>query len=237
VLLAGRLGESDQAAPALVTDGRPLASWLTAAEGPLRFRTAGVGRPADVDMAPFYQTHDHPYSVYWDVMTADQWRKLEAELAAERRRRQELEARTIDAFNIGEMQPERDHNVDGERTSAGEANGGKYRHATDGGWFAFDMGASPDGPVELVVTYWGSDAGNRVFDVLVDGEKIATQRLDRNRPGRFWDRVYPLPPELTAGKSKVKVRFAAHPGNFAGGVFGVRTVKAAERKNGSDLNR
>jgi hypothetical protein len=34
-----------------------------------------------------------------------------------------------------------------------------------------------------------------------------------------------LPTELTSGKKKVNVRFAAKPGNFAGGVFGVRTVR------------
>jgi hypothetical protein len=171
--------------------------------------------------------------VYWDVMTADQWLEREAELAVERRRQQELEARTIDLFAIGEMQPERDHNVEGERTSPGEANGRKFRHAVDGGWFAFDVAVSPDEPTELVVTYWGSESGPREFDVLVDGEKIATQSLGQDRPNRFWDRVYPLPLELTSGKSKVKVRFDGHPGNFAGGVFGVRTVKAERGKDDS----
>jgi len=61
--------------------------------------------------------------------------------------------------------------------------------------------------------------------VLAEGERIATQKLHMDRPERFWDRTYPLPAELTAGKSKIKMRFAAHPDNFAGGVFGVRTVK------------
>jgi hypothetical protein len=228
ILLAGDLGQRDESVPVFVTEKRPLSSWLAAVDDSLRFRTTDVGRPTDVAMTPFYQTFDHRYSVYWDVMTADQWRAREAELAAERRRQQELEARTIDLFAIGEMQPERDHNVKGERTSPGEANGRKFRHAFDGGWFAFDLGVSPVERTELVVTYWGSESGPREFDVLVDGEKIATQRLGQDRPGRFWDRIHPLPPQLTSGKSKVKVRFDAHPGNFAGGVFGVRTVKAAK---------
>jgi DUF1680 family protein len=229
ILLAGDLGQRDEAVPVLVTEGKPLASWLAGGDQPLKFHTAGVGKPVDVAMAPFYQTYDRRYTVYWDLMTADQWRKREAELAAEHRRQQKLEARTIDLFAIGEMQPERDHDVEGERTSPGEANGRKFRHATDGGWFAFDVGVSPDEPTELVVTYWGSESGPRAFDVLVDGEKIATQSLGQDRPGRFWDRVYALPPELTSGKSKVKVRFDAHRGNFAGGVFGVRTVKAEKK--------
>jgi hypothetical protein len=131
------------------------------------------------------------------------------------------------------MQPERDHNVEGEHTAPGEAHGRKFRHAMDGGWFAFDIGVSPDEPADLVVTYWGSESGPREFDVLVDGGKIATQRLGHDRPNRFWDRVYSLPPEMTAGKSKVKIRFNAHPGNFAGGVFGVRTAKAETKEKAS----
>jgi hypothetical protein len=65
--------------------------------------------------------------------------------------------------------------------------------------------------MELVVTYWGSDAGARVFDIIVDGKVIATQRLQRNKPGQFFDVTYPIPIELTKGKEKVTVRFQAHP--------------------------
>ena len=41
----------------------------------------------------------------------------------------------------------------------------------------------PGQPQALSVTYWGSDSGARVFDVLVDGRVVATERLDNNRPG------------------------------------------------------
>jgi hypothetical protein len=80
----------------------------------------------------------------------------------------------------------------------------------------------------LVVTYWGSDTGSRVFDIVVDGKVIATQRLRRDKPERFFDVTYPIPLELTKGKTKVTVRFQAHPDAIAGGVFGVRTVRAKQ---------
>ena len=57
------------------------------------------------------------------------------------------------------------------------------------------------------------------------GEKIATQKLNNNRPDQFYDEVHPLPEKLTQGKERVTVRFQAHPGNTAGGVFGVRTMR------------
>jgi hypothetical protein len=76
-----------------------------------------------------------------------------------------------------------------------------------------------------VITYWGSETGRRTFDVLVEGEKIATTSLHQDKPEEFWDKAYPLPKSLTQGRGKVTVKFQAHPGNFAGGVFGVRVVR------------
>jgi hypothetical protein len=86
----------------------------------------------------------------------------------------------------------------------------------------------PDQAQELQVTYWGSDAGNRIFDVVVDGRKLATQRLERNQPEKFFDETYRLPADLLKGKRTVTVKFQAHPGSYAGGVFGARVLKAGE---------
>jgi hypothetical protein len=123
-------------------------------------------------------------------------------------------------------QSERDHNMKGERTEHGDLGDRKWRHATDGGWFSWQLKVQPDQSQELAVTYWGSDGGNRIFDVLVDGEKVATQRLQNNRPNKFYDEVYALPAELVRDKQTVTVKFQAHEGAWAGGVFGARTLKA-----------
>jgi len=198
---------------------------------PLGFETYNVGRPHDVELIPFYEMHHHRYGVYWDFFTVEQWEKHYADLLAELKRLHELKARTIDTLRIGEMQPERDHNVTGENTAAGEFNGRKWRHATDGGWFSFEMAVLPDEPVDLLCTYWGSDRGPRTFDILVDGAKIATQSLNDNRPGEFFDVAYPLAADLTKGKQKVTVKLQAHPGEWAGGLFGCRTMKKPAPQN------
>ncbi len=65
-----------------------------------------------------------------------------------------------------------------------------------------------------------------MFDIFVEGTKLVTQRLRNNRPGEFYDEAYPIPELLTKGKSKVTVKFQAHPGAWAGGVFELRTIKA-----------
>ena len=89
------------------------------------------------------------------------------------------------------------------------------------------MKVRPDQPQELSVTYWGSDSGRRVFDILVDGDQACHgDAPSNNRPDQFYDQAYPLPGELTKGKSQVTVTFKAHPGQIAGGIFGLRVLTA-----------
>jgi uncharacterized protein len=190
------------------------------------FRVPGAAAGESLTLEPFYRIHgNRPYMVYFDSFTPEQWRAREAQYRAEMEKRKALEARTVDSVNPGEDQNERDHLFKGERTGAGDFSGRKWRHASDGGWFSWDLKVQPDRPQELWVTYWGSDVGNRVFDILVDGQKLATQRLDRNKPDQFYEEIYSLPAGTITGKAKVTVKFQAHPGATAGGVFGVRVMK------------
>jgi len=229
IVLAGTLGSEkapEPKIPVLVTDGQPATRWLRPVAGkPLAFQTQGAGRPAEVSFLPFYQTHHERYSVYWDLFTEAAWKQREAEYRAEEARQRELQARTVDSLQVGEMQPERDHNLQSEKSGAGDFQGRKWRHATDGGWFEFTVKVPKDESADLVLTYWGGETGAREFDVLVDGTKIATQVLNNDHPGRFFDVVHALPAELTKGKEQVTVRLQAHPGKMAGGLFGARLVR------------
>jgi hypothetical protein len=142
--------------------------------------------------------------------------------------RKELAPRTRDQVLIADADSERAHGLKGERTSSGEFEGQRWRHATDGGWFGFDLAVDPEGRSALLCTYWGDDGGGRRFRVVVDGETIANQVLEQSRPGQFFDVEYAIPEALTRGKAKVAVRFQAEPGATAGGVFDLRIVRAAE---------
>lgn len=120
------------------------------------------------------------------------------------------------------------HGMRGEGSFTGEFNGRPWRDARGGGWFSYELKLSGMQPDLLVCTYWGSDGGGREFDLLIDGTKIATERLENSRPGVFYDRAYLIPAELTKGKERVTVRFQAHPGRIAGGVFGCRILRGRE---------
>ncbi len=213
--------------PVLVAGGRPVAEWVERRQGSaLLFRTNDVGKPVDVKLAPLYALPSQCYTVYWDILTAQQWlERTEAE-EARTRRESELAARRVDSVTIGQEASERAHKLKGERTRSGSFGGRTWRDADDGGWFSYELATPGSGAAELFVVYWGSDAGTREFDILVDGQKIATKKLAGEKPGQFFEAVYPLAREATDGKDKVTVKFLARPGNIAGGVFDCRLLRA-----------
>jgi hypothetical protein len=77
----------------------------------------------------------------------------------------------------------------------------------------------------LSATYWGGER-DRLFHVVVDGRRIATQGLHGEFPGEFIEREYELPRDLMRGKAQVRVRFQPESGHTAGPVFGCRILAA-----------
>jgi hypothetical protein len=170
VLLAADLGpENDPESaspfyvPVIVARSRTVGDWVQPlSREKMVFQTDGAGRPRDFELTPFYRLHDRRYTAYLDLFAPEEWAVREAKLIAERERLRQIEERTLDTLRIGEMQPERDHKLEGANTTAGDFNGRKWRHASDGGWFAFEMEVAGNQPVDLLCTYWGSDAGGAV---------------------------------------------------------------------------
>ncbi|MFW6163291.1 MAG: beta-L-arabinofuranosidase domain-containing protein, partial [Planctomycetota bacterium] len=212
-------------APHFLADPERLNAWVKPVEGqPLKFRT--VGQPTDVTFRPFYQVLDEHYGVYFRIVTRGSpgHKKLQAEAEARRKRL----ARFLDRVVANDPESEKAHHLQGRGTQSGEAIGRGWRHARHPGWWSWGLETLPDQPMTLLCTYWGSDVPPRTFDILIDGTKIATQSLDRNDPGQFFDVEYPIPPRLTKGKRKVTVKFVPHEGNTAGGVFKCAVLKPKE---------
>ena len=232
LVLAGDLGPEDDPAagdvmyvPIFMTENRNPANWTEAISGQANaFQTGDVGKPRDVEFKPFYQTHERRYSIYWDMFSEEAWKEFQAEYQAQLERRKKLEEMTVDFIQPGEMQHEHDHNFQGERTRAGEFKNKKNRQSRDG-WFSFDMKVLKGQPMGLVVDYWGGFPGSRTFDILIDGELLATENISDRNNGQFMDVSYEIPEEMTYNKQKITVKFQAHEGHITGPVFGVRMVK------------
>lgn len=188
----------------------------------LVFRTEGMGRPRDVTLIPFYQLHHQRYSVYWPVMTPDEFKQRATARALEEQARREQERQTVDAVRVGEPQSEIDHQMAGAGTETGTFQGRKWRHARQ--WFSYEVKVDPDRPVRLVCTWWGGDSGGRGFDIEVGGQKVGTVKLENNRPGEFYEESFPLSPDLTRGTARVAVKLVAHRDQLAGGLYGLRVM-------------
>jgi hypothetical protein len=212
------VGTPAQASEAL----RPILERASTFMGPAEiFRLPGAETKEGVTLEPFFRMHGgRHYMVYFDAFTPEAWAVKEKQYAADMAARKALEARLVDRVNPGEDQNERDHKLAGERHSIAEAGGLKCRQAKDG-WFAWTLGVKSGKPHELRVTYWGSDASGHDFDVLVEGEKVKIEKLHGKKPGETFDESYSIPASLTEGKSSITVRFQAHAGSTAGGVFSV----------------
>jgi DUF1680 family protein len=236
MVLAGDLGPENDfpawklgAVPALVAAERPVAEWLKPIPGkPGTFRTAGVGRDKDIELMPFYRLHRRTYAIYWDLFTPAEWEKKSTEYAAERERQRKLSLATVGFVQPGEMQPERDFNFQGDGSTPDRAAGRPCRRSTK--WFSFDLPVEPTRPMALVVTYYQDEWRKRTFDILVNGQKVADQTIERGGVPHFFDVEYAVPAALVKDTEKVTVRFQATGGNEIAAVYGVRIIRAdAER--------
>ncbi|MEO5682447.1 MAG: beta-L-arabinofuranosidase domain-containing protein [Chitinophagaceae bacterium] len=232
LVLAGQLGsqmpEPVYGIPVLLTDNKNIREWITPVPGePLTFETRATGKPFDIKLVPFYKTYRNYYSVYWDYFTNTQWTARQEEYEKEKKDQKELEARTIDNFRIGEMQPERDHNLTAtERSYVSDAMGINGREARAGHSFSFEMKVeyAAGAGNSLILTYIGDDK-DRKFDIIVNDRKIATEEWNGGTTGKFYNKAYPLAGELIEHTPKMTVRIEANYGKTAGRVFGVRVIK------------
>lgn len=216
--LGGGVSDLTILPPALV-GADVLAGFQPVAGAPGQYDVAATARPAALRFAPFYGLYERRTAVYFRRFSEQSWATEQATYVADQTRERDLAARSVDVMHLGEMQPERDHNLSSELSYPVSYRGLNGRDARSGGYFEFDLKVKPG--VSLQATYWG-DERRREFDVSIDGQVFAHQVLDQDQPGKFFDVVYAVPEALIRGKSTVRVRFAPLPKNTAGPVFGVR---------------
>jgi uncharacterized protein len=71
------------AVPVLVRNGTPVERTVVrSADGSLVFHTAGLGRPRDFTLRPFWEISYDRYNVYWDLLTEAQWKSRGAQAPA-----------------------------------------------------------------------------------------------------------------------------------------------------------
>ena len=192
------------------------------------FRARGVARtvstqsPIDVEFSPFFSMHRRTYAAYWDVLTPSELTTRARELAAERERARALDAATISSVTIGDRESEKAFNQQGVETSVIRTDGRSGRRAIR--WFSYDLPVKAQTMLTLVATYNSDQRRPRSFDVLIDGQKVASESQPQSSLSKFYDKEYVVPAELMRHKEKLTVRFEATGGLEVTPVFGVRLI-------------
>ncbi|HJZ75612.1 MAG TPA: beta-L-arabinofuranosidase domain-containing protein [Vicinamibacterales bacterium] len=210
--------------PAFVGDVKAVVNSITPNPSvPLEFRTKGLAQPHDVTLVPLYRILDQRYTVYWSVYSPDEWRSRIAATTMLDARRRELADRTIDLVTVANADHERAHNLASDGATDGFFEGQRTREARNG-WFSYTLKVAPASPTTIVCGYRGSEGRRRAFDILVDGQKIASETLEYH-PAEQIDKEYAIPESLTRGKTSVTIRFQAQTDSTAGALIEVRTIQ------------
>ncbi|HXT10014.1 MAG TPA: DUF4190 domain-containing protein [Candidatus Angelobacter sp.] len=136
-----------------------------------------------------------------------------------------LQKRRVDEVKIADAESEFEHQLNSRFSGTGIFLDKPVRDAGNGGFFSYVMKVDPSDPMFLYCTYWGNDTASRRFDILVNEKVIATQTLNYNDPGRFFDVEYAIPPKLTHGQTNVVVVFQGYPFKTVGGIFGLQMLR------------
>jgi len=182
--------------------------------------------PAELTLEPFYKIHDARYMMYWLALTNSGYKAYTDSLANIEKEKLALEKRTIDQVAVGEQQPETDHAMQLEKSNKGNNLNEFFREARDGGYFSYDLATKSETNLCLMVRYWGAEWGQRKFDITVDDEKLVTEdNTNKWNQSMFKDVVYSIPDSMVKGKTHVRVKFQALPGNTAGAVYYIRLLR------------
>lgn len=177
----------------------------------------------EITLKPFYEIHHTFHNVYWNVDNTDG--------AYDK----QLNDITIDKVEPDGQQDELGHGLNSKNSNNGSLTIGTKMYYWRDAWgsadayFEYALGVNGDKKNYLFVRYYGSDGAFqsyvRDFNISVDGNVIANQTLNMEKPGDVYDVFYEIPEEYTAGKTSITVKFAPKDANScAGGVLEIRTV-------------
>ena len=99
---------------------------------------------------------------------------------------------------------------------------------SNGGYMKFYLKVDPLRPTDLILKLWGSDHGNRKFDIYVGSTRFAYEEIENFLPGQYYHVRYQIPFELSQGKDKILIRLQSIDGSTVGGIFGIYSAVSEE---------
>lgn len=152
---------------------------------------------------PHYMQHSERYGIYWHLLEEG---SNELQAYKETQRQKELfERMIIDTIPLGNDQYELEHNITGEHSSGGTADGYRFREAAPRGWFAYLMGVDPTNDNELC--FFHADVFTGAYEIWCEDQLIKKIEWDTSKYLSYSLTTITIPLALTFGKNKISIRF------------------------------
>jgi hypothetical protein len=137
----------------------------------------------------------------------------------------------IDEVKVCDNTSEQAHNLKGSNMRTGTDLG--WRDAPNG-WISYDLKTDPEQPMDFITKQWGSDGGNRRYNIYCDGTVFSYDEVNNFAPGEYYYMHHPIPFELTKGKEKVTIKMqSASADDIVGGLYGAYTALSQDVPEGT----
>lgn len=213
LVLAADIGSAEEPAPwnpVLIKSQEAISEWLTETGGGFgHFSVTKAARPYELTLRPFFDHPDNRTAIYFDQFSLDDWQMKEAEFRAKEEEERRLAAKTVDHCTLGEMQPERDHDLTCERNDVREVNSRGIRTPLTNGWLELNLKTAPEAQNTLVLNLWGNDRIHSVFRILMNGVVISEHDLAERPLNQFFNLMVDVPMEISEEKSEIRLRIEA----------------------------
>lgn len=228
LVLAADLGSPKETAPwspVLISQESSISEWSKPGSEMFgHFSIHDAARPTALQLRPFYDHAKNRTAVYFDKFSLDEWAAKESEYRAREEHERLLKQRTVDHCTLGEMQPERDHDLTCERNDVREVNGRGIRTPLTNGWMEINL--KVDSSVEnlVVLNLWANDRVHSTFALLIDGVEISVHDSANQPLNEFSNLEITLPAALIAGKKEVRLRIEARDDRHGPTLAGISSI-------------
>lgn len=174
-------------------------------EGPA-FRLTGTDVDDNIDggltFVPFNTLNDERYGIYWYFVSSVEEMTPEEIIAQKEEAR--LSKSTIDSIQPGYGQYENDsiHQMKEESSVAGTSDkGGSTRHASNGGYFMYNMVVNKDKNNSILCQFLKEDNG-KTIKISVGDTVIADYKLDYSGNDDLYNHYFDIPSDVLAANVK-----------------------------------
>jgi len=159
--------------------------------------------PEGMKLVPFYKIHEQRYIIYFPQATQDKIEMIQKQKAKEEAEIRKLDNITTDKIQLGEQQPESDHQFDSKDSSTGYMEDRHFREAK--GWFSYQMKNKEKNAKYVYITHFDANS-NRTLNAEINGIKTYSKNFEGKMGNSPQTLLIPIPDSETR-KEILNIRF------------------------------